>query len=128
MHSASPSISIRAEVGPTEDPKKVALAVSKIFPSAEIDVGEDEVRATASGRGALMRFRELVLVQRTGSAVAAALERRLEGQILRFELNRLAAFASHVNLGSSVMGPLEVEMEGDDVEEVISWLCGSNPS
>ncbi len=75
-----------------------------------------------------MRFRELVLVQRTGSAVAAALERRLDGQVLRFELNRLAAFASHVNLGSCVMGPLEVEMEGDDVEEVISWICGSIPS
>lgn len=128
MDSACPSIRIRAKVGPTEDPEKVALAVSKIFPSAEVDVGMDEVRATASGRGALMRFRELVLVQRTGSAVAAALERRVEGQVVRFELNRLAAFASHVNLGPSVMGPLEVEMEGDDVEEVISWICGSIPS
>jgi len=102
--------------------------VSSLFPSAEIDIGKDEIRATASGRGALMRFRELVLVQRTGSAVASKLERSLEGQVLRFELNRLAAFASHVNLGTSVMGPLEVEMEGDDMEEVISWICGSTPS
>jgi len=128
MHSACPSIRIRAKVGPTEEPEKVALAVSNIFPSAEVDVGEDEVRATAAGRGALMRFRELVLVQRTGSAVAAKLERGRDGNVLRFELNRLAAFASHVNLGSSVMGSLEVEMEGDDVREVIPWLCGTIPS
>jgi predicted RNA binding protein with dsRBD fold (UPF0201 family) len=111
-------------VGPTEDPAKVERAVRNLFPAASVESDGRTVRARAEGREGLRRLRELVQVQRTGSSVAGALRPRASGRAVRFQLNRLAAFANHVNLGPSAMGPIEVELEDDDLEGLIEWLCG----
>jgi len=46
-------LTISAEVKPTEDPEKVAEAVRKIFPAAELEIKKDSV----GGRAYFKKFK-----------------------------------------------------------------------
>jgi predicted RNA binding protein with dsRBD fold (UPF0201 family) len=51
--------------------------------------------------------------------------RRKEGRLLRFSLNRQAAYAGHVSFSHSqgtVLGPIQISVKGD-IEKFIEHVC-----
>lgn len=117
---------VRARVCPTEDPEKVERAVKNLFPLETVREG-DLLTGRGDGRGALRRLHELLRSQGILDAARHSLEAGLQGKNLRFFLNRQAAYMGLVNFveeeTKSLLGPIEVEVRGDDLPSLIGWLA-----
>jgi len=59
-------------------------------------------------------------------AVRSYLKARIQGNSIRFYLNKQVAYAGHISLcepeGESPLGPIEVEIECLNPKEVVDWL------
>lgn len=112
-------IHVRAPLRPTEDPDKVARAITLLFPGAEVAVGSDEVTAVAPS---LDRIRELVRSQRIPDSARGVMLGGLEmdGMSAVFLLGKQAAAAGRAHFGPlrSPLGDLEVRLFGDKEFEV----------
>ncbi|MBN2335204.1 hypothetical protein JXL21_06550 [Candidatus Bathyarchaeota archaeon] len=117
---------IRAGLKPTEDPKKVEEAITKLFGEIALDTDADEMTISAKldGVEALSDFRNRIAQDRIRDTLKRVLTRWTDEDRLSFGLNRQAAYAGHVSLnlqGEDPMGPIQVNIEGD-VEQVIRYL------
>jgi uncharacterized protein len=76
----------------------------------------------------LERFRMIIQRDRIRAAVRSVLRRSVEGNRITFFLNKQAAYAGHVSFsspeGESPLGPIQVMIETDHMEELIDWLAG----
>lgn len=107
-------VSISAPVKPSEDPKKVAAAVSAIFPEAHLEIAPDNIQGLADGAPT---FGRLMREQGIRCAGRAALLRSRKGSHLRFSLNKQAAFMGKVSFGLRCpLGNIDVEVDGSASE------------
>lgn len=117
---------VRARVYPTEDPEKVERAVKNLF-RLEVRREGELLTGLGEGREALARFHELLRSQGILDAARHPLEAGLLEGKLRFFLNRQAAYIGLVNFveeeTKSLLGPIEVEVKGEDLPSLIRWLA-----
>ncbi len=117
---------VRARVYPTEDPEKVEEAVKNLF-RLELVLDGDFLTGLGEGREPIARFHELLRSQGILDAARHSLEAGLLEGRLRFFLNRQAAYMGLVNFveeeTKSLLGPIEVEVRGDDLPSLIRWLA-----
>ncbi|MFQ5761451.1 MAG: RNA-binding domain-containing protein [Candidatus Bathyarchaeia archaeon] len=113
----------------TEDQAKVRRAVENIFPTAHSRLIVDAtawLRFEGEGLEAFTRMRSILQQDRIRDAVRKELFRQAEDNHLTFYLNKQVAFMGHVSLcqprRESPLGPIEVEIECDDLEGFIQWL------
>lgn len=99
----SVDVEIRAPVQPTEVPDRVARAVETLFPTAEIEVGPDEVVATTHE---LEAFREALFEQRILDTARGTFLDGHDEDGFEFDLKKQAAFRGVVNF--SVGSPAEL--------------------
>ena len=126
------AIRVEAEVNPTEDEAKVEKAVENIFGNVRLEVKpgfkESVLFAEAEGRESLVEFRRLLSLDRIRDAARKVFFGGLKGTVIRFCLNKQAAFAGHVSfcedIGESPLGPLRVTVECEDPRLLIDWLTG----
>ena len=126
------AVRVEAEVNPTEDERKVEKAVENIFGNVRVEVKpgfkESVLVAEAEGRESLVEFRRLLSLDRIRDAARKVFFGGLKGTVIRFCLNKQAAFAGHVSfceeVGESPLGPLRVTFECDDPRLLIDWLTG----
>lgn len=112
-----------APVRPTEDPEKVTRAVRNLFPDARMEVRPDAVSGETES---LDRLREMIRNQKIRDAARSQLLQGRRGTRTAFPLSKQAAFAGRVNFGaSSPLGPIEVEIESDDLDAVIDFVAES---
>jgi predicted RNA binding protein with dsRBD fold (UPF0201 family) len=125
------AVRVEAEINPTEDEDKVENAVTNIFDSASVEVKPSYkgsmLYATAEGREALAKFRNLLSLDRIRAAARKVFFGGLRGSTVRFCLNKQVAFAGHVSfseeLAESPLGPIKVAIECGDPEQLIEWLA-----
>jgi uncharacterized protein len=76
----------------------------------------------------LERFRMIIQRDRIRAAARSILRRSVEGNRMTFFLNKQAAYAGHVSFsapeGESPLGPIQVIVETEHMEELIDWLAG----
>jgi predicted RNA binding protein with dsRBD fold (UPF0201 family) len=98
---------IEADLLPTEDRKKVLLALSNLFPDSKFK--EEGGRLT--GEVDLSRFKELLEREEIRTAIEAVLDDNLAGEKAFLDLNKTAALADRVAIDeSSPFGKIRLQV------------------
>ena len=124
-------VRIEAEVNPTEDETKVKRAVENMFSNLEFEVKPLKrgslLTAKAKGLEVLTKLYNLLRRERIRDAARTVLFRGISGRSIIFYLNKQVAFAGHVSfsrpVGESPLGPIKVEIECANPNEIIDWLA-----
>ena len=119
------------EVHPTEDPRKIEKAVVNIFPLCQVQHVDEGIRKiwvfTSEELAALERFQFILRQDGIRDAVRKVLLTNIFGQRLKFWLNKQVAFVGHISiceaLGESPLGPIQVELECEDMQKLVDWLA-----
>ena len=125
------AVSVETEINPTEDKEKVEMAVANIFDSASAEIKSSytgsTLRARAEGREALVKFRNLLSLDRIRAAARKVFFVGLGESTIRFYLNKQVAFAGHVSFSEenseSPLGPIKVTIECENPKQLIDWLA-----
>jgi len=98
---------IEADLLPTEDRKKVLLALSNLFPDSKFK--KEGYRLI--GEADLSRFKELLEKEEIRTAIEAALDDNLAGEKAFLDLNKTAALAGRVAIDeSSPFGKIRLQV------------------
>ena len=112
-------VRLRTPLKPTEDPARVAAAITNLFPDAQVELADGEALALAHDLG---RLRELVRSERIPDTARGAMLGGLsiDGARAVFRLGKQAAAAGRAHFGAlgGPLGELEVTLEGDAALEV----------
>lgn len=118
-------VEIIAPVMETEVPERVADAIHELFPGAEIESGEGELRGRTH---ALQHFSDRLHDQEILDTARRTFVENLQGNRFTFDLKKQAAFQGVVNfaVGSpSELGNIHVRVtvEEHDIERVIETIA-----
>ena len=124
-------VKVYVDVNPTEDPHKVQVAVEKMLGGIRLEIvrngDEEQMIGRSEGREALLRFHDLLRREQILDAARKVLFRGIQGNIIRFYLNKQVAYVGHISfsqsVGESPLGPIHVEIESDDPKAIIDWLA-----
>ena len=120
------SIQIFCEINPSEDPEKVKLAVSNIFPDIELEISDSNVSGKTDDIQILSQISKSMHEKNTKSTYQRILKKNNDGSSTWFYLNKQAAFVNTVALCSeaneSSLGPIKVILRSNDVEQVIDSI------
>lgn len=122
---------VEVEVNPTEDPAKVKQAVENVLGMLEFEEKPKRRGSLLVGRArgmeSLSKFGNLLRRERIRAAARTVLFQGLRGGVITFYLNKQVAYAGHVSfsepVGESPLGPIRVEIKGDNLSELIDWLA-----
>ena len=125
------AVRVETEINLTESEEKVKVAVAKLFGvvSAEVkpSYAGSVLQVETRGREALVKFRELLRLDRIRDAARKALFEGMRGKTIGFCLNKQVAFAGHVSFSEAVaespLGPIRVTIECEDPRQLIDWLA-----
>ena len=128
------TVHVEAEINPTEDEAKVEKAVVNLFSGASVEVKPSYkgsvLYATAEGREALVKFRNLLGSDRIRDAARRVFLGGLRGNAVSFCLNKQVAFAGHVSFceetAESPLGPIKVSIEYGEPRQLIEWLASKS--
>jgi predicted RNA binding protein with dsRBD fold (UPF0201 family) len=114
-------IRLTARCNPTEDRAKVAEAITRIFPDADIS-GEDSLTGIARS---LDNFSEILLKNRIRSAARSVLRRSIRGDSLHFIINKQVATVGKVSFSEEQhpLGDIEVVIVSEDIERLIDEIA-----
>jgi len=120
----------RVQVNPTESLEKVKAAVERLFSNLKFEFKEGEAGGilffSSTGLDSLSKFKRIARQDMIRDAVRSYLKARIQGNSIRFYLNKQVAYAGHISLcepeGESPLGPIEVEIECLNLKEVVDWL------
>ena len=120
-------VTIEAGVSPSEDARKVALAVDNIVGnSGLVEITVRGARFRSDDLGSLGHLRDQLRDRRIRAAARRLLLRERDGKSAVLMLNRQAAFVGVIALcGSpeeSPLGPVYLTLESKDMEAAIDWL------
>ena len=120
-------VTIEAGVSPSEDARKVALAVDNIVgDSGLVEITVRGARFRSDDLGSLGHLRDQLRDRRIRAAARRLLLRERDGKSAVLMLNRQAAFVGVIALcGSpeeSPLGPVYLTLESKDMEAAIDWL------
>ena len=124
------SISIEADVYPTEDVEKVSQAIKNIFPRIVLSYEErgyyGRITGSGMGRELLETMRMLIRARRIRTSARAFLKKHKTDNRLEFLLNKHAAYAGKVSFCESEsetpLGAIRVLIEDAEVDRLIEWL------
>jgi predicted RNA binding protein with dsRBD fold (UPF0201 family) len=117
-----------ATVSPSEDPRKVLLAVRNVLGEAEFTVKEALGRITAesSAAGSLDRVHDQLRDRQVRGAARKRLLAGRSGNSATVLVNRQAATVGVVALcdheAESPLGPIFLTIESEALDELIGWL------
>ncbi|MEM3397245.1 MAG: RNA-binding domain-containing protein [Thermoplasmata archaeon] len=115
-------IRIKVPVFPTEEPEKVIIAVTNIFPDAML-IFEDEKMLVGTAKS-LEHFATLIRNAKIRDTVRAELYRNLSGNKTHFRLNKQVAFAGSVSFSiGEPLGEIYVEIEDPELKKIIDEIA-----
>ena len=125
------NVHMEAEINPTEGEEKVKEAINNVLGNASITItpiGKDStLTAEATGQESLIKLRNILRSDKVRDASRKALFRSLQGDTIRFCLNKQVASAGHVSFSEetaeSPLGPIRVTITTDDPVQLIEWLA-----
>ncbi|MFP4590337.1 MAG: RNA-binding domain-containing protein [Halobacteriales archaeon] len=119
-------VEVVAPVHPTEAADRVADAIRRLFPNAEVERREGEVLARTHSVDALG---EALARQRIREAARSRLLAAIDGDTIAFTLDKQAAAAGVANFGVEPPGELgdlavSIRVEQPDPARLVDWLTG----
>ena len=125
-----PELSCNVEVfcliNPSEDLQKIKTAILNIFPDIEIKNTNMEITGTSKKIESLSKIFEVIHNRRIKNTYRRILNQNLSNNSTWFFLNRQAAYVDVVALcneeDESPLGPIEIVLDSDQIEQVIDWL------
>jgi predicted RNA binding protein with dsRBD fold (UPF0201 family) len=114
-------VNILCPINPTEDPEKVKKAVLNIFPDADIEIAEGELKA---GTKSLERFKEILREQRIRYSARAFLSANIHGNSIIFSISKQAAYMGKISFGglNQALGEIEITIEDENPKNLVEWL------
>ena len=120
------TIQIFCEINPSEDPEKVRLAVSNIFPDIELEVSDSNVVGKTNNIQILSQISKSIHEKNTKNTYQRILKKNNDGDSTWFYLNKQAAFVNTVALCSeaneSSLGPIKVILRSNDIQQIIDSI------
>ena len=117
-----PSIEIFCPVFPSEDPEKVRTAILKVFPDAELETGEDEIKGRTDN---LDRFSKQIRKQKILDTTRSVMIHGKRGDRTRFFLNKQVAFVGKVSFCEerTILGTIKVVVTDEDIDGLIDRVA-----
>ena len=120
------TIQIFCEINPSEDPEKVRLAVSNVFPDIELEVSDSNVVGETNNIQILSQISKSIHEKNTKNTYQRILKKNNDGDSTWFYLNKQAAFVNTVALCSeaneSSLGPIKVILRSNDIQQIIDSI------
>lgn len=121
-------IHVRAPIRSTEDPEKVRVAITEMFPGAQVEMTPTQASAIAPS---FARLKELIRAYRIPDTARGQMLMGLAPGGLRstFLLGKQAAAVGRAHFGSlrSPLGDIEVSILGDEESEVERFIYETAP-
>lgn len=122
-------LTIEAVVHPTEDEEKVSEAMRNLFGDIVFKVtrhgGEHLVSFEGDDPAVLSQFKRQLANEQIRDAARSLMLRNIEGNCVRFSLNKQAAYARRISFyssGESALGPINVTISSEDPTKILQWL------
>jgi uncharacterized protein len=120
------TIQIFCEINPSEDPEKVKLAVSNIFPDLTLDITDTDITGKSNNIQILSQISKAIHENNIKKTYQRILKNNSNNGSSWFYLNKQAAFVNTVALCSeaneSSLGPIKVILRSNDIEQVIDSI------
>ena len=120
------TIQLFCEINPSEDPDKVKLAVSNIFPDLTLDITDTDITAKSNNIQILSQISKTIHENNIKKTYQRILKNNSNSDSSWFYLNKQAAFVNTVALCSeaneSSLGPIKVILRSNDIEQVIDSI------
>jgi predicted RNA binding protein with dsRBD fold (UPF0201 family) len=125
------TVFVETQINPTENEENVKAAVNNFLDNATITIKPSikgsSLTAIAKGQDSLFKLRNLLRNDRIRDASRRLLFKSIRGNMISFYLNKQVAFVGHISfseeLGESPLGPIRVNIETDNPEQLIDWLA-----
>ncbi len=125
------TVFVEAEIYPTENEDSVKVAVNNFLSDATTTIKPcgkgSTLTAVAKGQNSLLNLRNMLRNDRIRDASRRLLFKSIRGTMISFCLNKQVAFSGHVSFSEetaeSPLGPIKVNIETDNPEELIDWLA-----
>ena len=119
-------IQIFCEINPSEDPEKVKLAVSNIFPDLTLDITDTDITGKSNNIQILSQISKSIHEKNIKKTYQRILKNNSNSDSSWFYLNKQAAFVNTVALCSeaneSSLGPIKIILRSNDIEQVIDSI------
>lgn len=117
-------LEVSADVKKTEDPEKVKISITNIFPDINIEKNKDIVIGYSEDENVLSRFIELIHSDAIRDSVNMILKEGIHELNISFLMNKQAAFAGRVNLSKlSPLGSIKVKIYVETPYEFIDKIA-----
>ena len=125
------TVFVETEINPTESEDNVKAAVNNFLDNATITIKPSikgsTLTAVAKGQDSLIKLRNILRNDRIRDASRRLLFKSIRGNMISFCLNKQVAFAGHISFSEetaeSPLGPIRVNIETDNPEQLIDWLA-----
>jgi predicted RNA binding protein with dsRBD fold (UPF0201 family) len=125
------TVFVEAEIYPTENEDSVKAAVNNFLSDATVtikpSVKGSTLTAVAKGQNSLLNLRNMLRNDRIRDASRRLLFKSIRGTMISFYLNKQVAFSGHISFSEetaeSPLGPIKVNVETDNPEQLIDWLA-----
>ena len=125
------TVFVEAEIYPTESEDKVKEAVNNFLDDASITIKPalkgSTLTAVAKGQNSLLKLRNMLRNDRIRDASRRLFFKSTRGNMISFCLNKQVAFSGHISFSEetaeSPLGPIKVNIETDNPEQLIDWLA-----
>jgi len=120
------TIQVFCQINPSEDPKKVKLAVNNVFPDMELEISDTQITGKTNNFSVLSSISKSIHEKNIKNTYQRILKNNNDGESTWFYLNKQAAFVDTVALCSeaneSSLGPIKVILRSNDIEQVIESI------
>jgi len=125
------TVFVETQINPTENEESVKAAVNNFLDNATITIKPsikgNSLTAVAKGQDSLLKLRILLHNDRIRDASRRLLFKSIRGNMISFYLNKQVAFVGHISFSEesseSPLGPIRVNIETDDPEQLVDWLA-----
>jgi predicted RNA binding protein with dsRBD fold (UPF0201 family) len=129
-----PNINCKIEmvcpVNLSEDPEKVKLAISNIFPYSDIKNENFSIKAQSHELRSLEKIYETITSTQSYKSYTRNLDNNLEDDKTWFFLNKQAAFVEKIAIcdeaEESPLGPIKVTLTSSNIDGIIDWIAFPN--
>ena len=117
-------LKVYADVKNKEDPEKVKISITNIFPDINIEENKEVIIGYSEDESVLSRFIELIYSDAIRDSVNMILKEGTQELKISFLMNKQAAFAGRVNLSKlSPLGSIKVKIYVDNPYEFIDKIA-----
>lgn len=119
-------ILISTPVYPTEDPKKISDALSKIFEKVSFKTSKTEISGESEDKGCLGYLKEKILAKRIKNTVRYLLLEYKDAEGVGFMLNKQTALQGKLNFVEEEypLGNINVKIKTKNMEEIVDYITG----